>query len=485
MRKRITLLTLLILAAALFFTACAPAAEPTPKDTMEPGETAYPAGDQTGEVAESPEFAYPAGALTEPAPPTAARFTIQAEPDLQEPLTALYSAAFPGEAPLYVNADADLLASATPQEEAFTPADLPATFLPGSVLIPQTKSQDAADFIAFAISTAGQQVLIDTGALPASVTVTDQTGNAVEIPQPVERVISAYGPVTSMVYAVDAERALVAAGYLGANDPLGSTAMENIDPRFPELISNDIFSQSTFSVEEAANHDPDLILANARSSWLETVGELDIPIVLYDAETAELLKDAVLLTGQVFGPHAAAQAQAWVDYYDWVTDIIAEGTQDLSAEERPNVLFTGTSPQRIASGEMYQSSLISMAGGISASAALTGYWNDVNLEQIAAWNPDVIIVPPYGGATVEAITEDAEWQILDAVQAGEVYQMPKLVAPWDTPAPDSVMGIIWLSQVLFPDRVDLDCQTQAQYFFSTFYDYAIPAEELEAICAID
>jgi iron complex transport system substrate-binding protein len=423
--------------------------------------------------------------LTEPTPPTEARFTIQADPDLQEALSALYSTAFSGEAPVFVESNADLLASAAPQEEAFTPADPPATYLPGSVLIPQSESQDVADFIAFTLSTAGQQVLIDIGALPASVTVTDQTGNTVEVTQPVERVISAYGPVTSMVYAVDAENTLIAAGYLGANDPLGSTAMENMDPRFPDLISNNIFSQSTFSVEEAASRDPDLILANARSSWLETVGELDIPIVLYDAETPELLKGAVLLTGEIFGPHAAAQAQAWVNYYDWVMHIIADGTQDLSAEERPKVLFTGTSPLCIASGEMYQSSMISIAGGISASAELTGYWNEVNLEQIATWNPDVIIVPPYGGATVEAITEDAEWQILDAVQSGKVYQMPKLVAPWDTPAPDSVLGIIWLSQVLFPDQVDLDCQAQAQYFFDAFYDYAIPAEELETICAID
>lgn len=485
MKKRLTLLIALLLTLTLLFTSCAPTAEPTPTAESESQETAYPASQTVETDAGGQEFAYPADVLTEPAPLGEARFTIQADPGLQEPLSALYSAAFPGEAPLFVDADADLLATAAPQEETFTPADLPATFLPGSALIPQTKSQDAADFIAFAISTAGQQVLIDIGALPASVTVTDQAGNTVEVPQPVERVISAYGPVTSMVYAVDAERALVAAGYLGANDPRGASAMENIDPRFPDLISNDIFSQSTFSVEEAANRDPDLVLANARSSWLETAGELDIPILLYDAESPEKLKEAVLLTGQVFGPHAAAQAQAWVDYYDWVTNIVADRTQYLSAEERPNVLFTGTSPTHVASADMYQTSLIGMAGGVSATMELTGYWNDVDLERIAVWNPNVIIVPPYGGATVEAITEDAEWQILDAVQAGEVYQMPKLVAPWDTPAPDSVMGIIWLAQVLYPDQVDLDCQAQALYFFNTFYDYAIPAEELEAICVID
>ena len=63
------------------------------------------------------------------------------------------------------------------------------------------------------------------------------------------------------------------------------------------------------------------------------------------------------------------------------------------------------------------------------SVELSGYWNDVDLEQIAIWDPDVIIVPPYGGATVETITESPEWQILNAVQSGHVYQMPNWSFP--------------------------------------------------------
>ena len=70
---------------------------------------------------------------------------------------------------------------------------------------------------------------------------------------------------------------------------------------------------------------------------------------------------------------------------------------------------------------------------------------------------DVIIVPPYGGASVKAIVESQEWQILDAVQKGQVYRMPKLVVPWDTPAPDSVLGIVWLAQLLNPRTIDLRC----------------------------
>ncbi|MBN1265551.1 MAG: hypothetical protein JXA25_08665, partial [Anaerolineales bacterium] len=98
---------------------------------------------------------------------------------------------------------------------------------------------------------------------------------------------------------------------------------------------------------------------------------------------------------------------------------------------------------------------------------------------------DVILVPPYGGASVEAITESPEWQILDAVVEGRVYRVPKLVAPWDTPTPDSVLSIIWMANRLYPELVTLDCGTETEYYYNTFYDYAISDEEVQSLCAIE
>ncbi len=134
---------------------------------------------------------------------------------------------------------------------------------------------------------------------------------------------------------------------------------------------------------------------------------------------------------------------------------------------------------------MYQTDVIESAGGISVSTELSGYWNDVNMEQVAIWDPDVIIVPPYGGASVGAITDSSEWQILTAVQEGQVFRMPKLVVPWDTPAPDSVLGIIWMAERLNPDLIAFSCAEESEFFYNTFYNYAISGEEIAAICAIE
>jgi iron complex transport system substrate-binding protein len=411
---------------------------------------------------------------------TSPAFLIQAEENLRPGVTALYQAFFDGVSPVFVESGADLVAK-TWVLHSDHPVVEP-TFLWGRVLLSQNDLPIVNEFIDFAISIEGQKVLDEKGLLVLANGLTDQTQNNVLFSQPVKRVISAYGPSTAFVYTVNAKDRLVSASYLGARDPLGQSVMAKMDERFPEIMGDDNFSQDNFNIEQAASLDPDLIIASSRSAWLDSAAQLEIPVFLYDAETPELLKEAVLSTGIMFGPQSNAYAEAWVAYYDGIIHNIQRKTVDIPDEDRVRVLFTGTSPLRVASGEMYQDFVIRAAGGVSVSSSLTGYWNDVNLEQIAIWDPDVIIVPPYGGATIDAIIESPEWQILDAVQAGRVYRMPKLVAPWDTPVPDSVLGIIWMAELLYPDLIDLDCAEEVEYFYHTFYQYQITQEELEMVC---
>lgn len=463
MKKNLSLAILSLLVISVLAVGCMPSASETPMPTIEePTPGSEPTSTPEAEV----------------------RFTIQSNEEFIEPISLLYQAFYGDDSPVFVEMGGDLLVTNPPKNDADHPG-VPATFMPGAVLVPNNINEDVSAFIDFAVSIEGQKELIAAGELSDVITLTDQAGNAVSIPQPVERVISSYGPTTAIVYSVGEKDRLVSASYLGAKDPLGSMAMAEIDSRFPEIMGDDKFSQQEFNVEEAATLEPDLILTSARSAWLDIANELEVPIFLYEAETFDRLKEAVLLTGELFGPQALAAAQTWDTYFEAVVNQIQEKTADIPSSELPKILFTGTTPLRVASGDMFQTEIIEAAGGISVSKALTGYWNDVNLEQVAIWDPDIIIVPPYGGANVEAITESPEWQILEAVQAGRVYQMPKLVAPWDTPAPDSVLGIVWMAQLLYPDLVDLDCNDEAIYFYNTFYQYAIPTELTDEICSYD
>lgn len=405
-------------------------------------------------------------------------FTIQADIELQPALTALVAAAFDGAQPVFVEADADLVvAQDAAMLEDFNPDY--GYFLPDAALVPITDNETAAEFIRFAISPDGQATLIELGLLPATVTVTDHNGDILEVSQPLRHVITPYSIATFFVYGVGAGDRLVAAGYLGARDETGARIMEQIDPNFPELSAYN-FTQSEINIEQVVALEADLVITSTRSSWLDALAEVNIPALLLDVETPERLRDSMLSVGRLLGPHTARQAQAWVDYYDGVFESVVSVTESI--EDRPNVLFTGTQPLNVASGEMYQSFVINAAGGLSASQELKGYWNEVNLEQILVWEPDFILVPPYGGATVEAITDSAEWQIIAPAAEGDVYRVPKIVAPWDTPVPDSVLGIMWLAELLYPEQFTFDCATEVAYFYNTFYGYAIADDEISLVC---
>jgi iron complex transport system substrate-binding protein len=340
----------------------------------------------------------------------------------------------------------------------------------------------ARDFLEFVVSPDGQQVAIDLGELPQEVEITDQAGMTVRVPQPVRRIASPYSLSTYYVYTLGAGDRLVAAGYLGARDPEGQEVMRRIDPNFDQ-VANAVSSlnQQEANLEELAALEPDLILASSRTDWLDAAGELGLPIIRFEGESPEKLQEAMTLLGAILGPDAAYHAETFNAYYATMLDTIRAQTQAVA--DPVKVYFSGTEPLRVASGAMYQTRMVEAAGAVSVSHELPGFWNDVNLEQVLIWNPDVIIFPPYGGITVEAFTDATEWAVVPAVQQGHVYRMPKLAAPWDTPVPDSILGIIWLAETLYPDQVAVDCRTEAARFYRAFYGYSTTPEELERLCS--
>ncbi len=337
------------------------------------------------------------------------------------------------------------------------------------------------DFARFIVSPDGQQIAIDLDLLPDVVTVEDQGGVTVEVPQPVRRIVSAYGVSTYYTYTLAAGDRLVAASYVGVRGPAAQDAMRRVDPNFDTVFNAlSALSQTEINLEELAEIQPDLLLASARTQWLDGAAELGVPIIRFEGETPERLKESMTLMGAVLGPNAAHQAEMFNAYYDRVLAEILAQTQDI--EDLPRVYFSGTEALRVASGEMYQTSMVEAAGGVSVSGELTGFWNDVNLEQVVLWEPDVIFVPTYGGANVEAFTESEEWAIVPAVEAGNVYQLPSFISPWDTPLPDSILGIMWMAERLHPEQVELACATEAVYFYNTFYNYPMTEEEAQGLC---
>lgn len=325
---------------------------------------------------------------------------------------------------------------------------------------------------------AGLAVVVAIGALSwaSPVTVVDTTGRTVTIPQPVDRVVSCYGISTYYLYALGAGDRVVEGWYVQIRGL--SQAPEALRRMEPDLAGK--LSFGTPSLEEIVSRHPDLVLTNPEKDGdlAARLTDLGIPALQYTAESPQALKQAMLLTGEALGPQAASRARAFAAYEDGVLSRVQTAVAAIPDAKRARVYFCGNSPLRVASGDMYQSRMVAVAGGISVSAGLKGYWNDVNLEQALVWNPDVIVITAYGGLSVNDILDNPDWQTIPAVRAGRVYKMPSLAAAWDTPVPDSVLGILWLAQILYPDEVRVDLAAQVRRFYETFYGYSVTGAEV-------
>jgi len=307
----------------------------------------------------------------------------------------------------------------------------------------------------------------------------DQTGAIVQIVQPVERLASVYGAGTFYVYTLGASERLEMAWYIGVKGlAKASEAMFRLEPQLEQILA---FGDP--NVEEMVARDVQLILVDGsrHAAFADQMAELGVPVLQYLVETPEQLKEAVLLTGRALGREALEQAGAFVADYDRLFAAVASDLEQISSDERIRVLFVGTDPLKVASGEMYQTRLIEAAGGVSVSQALPGYWNEVNLEQILLWNPEVILIPPYGPVMPADILENADWTAIEAVQQGRVHRMPRVIAPIDTPVPESLLGVAWMADVFYPDQIHIDVASEIDRFYAAYYDYDLTEEELERL----
>jgi iron complex transport system substrate-binding protein len=128
--------------------------------------------------------------------------------------------------------------------------------------------------------------------------------------------------------------------------------------------------------------------------------------------------------------------------------------------------------------------MVELAGGepVWVEAAESGGWTVVNFEQIAAWDPDLIIVVYYiddPGIVVADLRQDPKWQALRAVQEDEIFAFPGDFLSWDQPDTRWILGLQWLATKIQPERFEsLNLLDEVKTFYEEMY--GLDAETFES-----
>jgi iron complex transport system substrate-binding protein len=313
----------------------------------------------------------------------------------------------------------------------------------------------------------------------SAIRVIDAAGRTVELARPPRRiVVVGHGPFMALdlLYLFPgASRRLVGAEKKGQAT---SDFVPLLDPTFAGKAS----LQSP-GPEQIAVLRPDLVLA--KNEVLDAtgiaLGEIHVPVVYLGLETPGQFFRDVANVGVLLGqPDRALEITS---YYRTRLARIRAGWQGVREADRPRVLLVeyaergGAAAVRVPAKAWMQTLEVETAGGRPVwldSAAPGSGWTVANLEQIARWDPDQIILvvwytldPVKVLATLRA---DPQWRALRAVQAGALHVFPSDIYGWDTPDPRWLLGMTWMAKTLHPERFkNLDVAAEVRSFYRTLY----------------
>lgn len=320
-----------------------------------------------------------------------------------------------------------------------------------------------------------------SGFSSVSRTITDMAGRNLTVPGQINKVFCTSPIGTVLIYALAPEK------LAGWNTMLNSETKKYILPEYHNLpvLGGWFGKNNTGNIEEIMKVHPDIILSvdtidpMTISTADKIQKQLGIPVVVVDGTLTKMDKVMEFL-GSLLGEETRAQELA--SYCRKTFSEVVAKVDTIPTGQRTRVYYA-EGPEGLQTdpkGSLH-TEVLELAGGINVAecSLRQGYGRtDVSMEQVISWDPDVIIVgdPEF----YSRVFNDSRWKNLKAVRARKVYLIPQYPFNWfdRPPSVNRLIGIWWVADLLYHDKVSIDIATKAKEFYALFYHYHLTDQEL-------
>lgn len=329
---------------------------------------------------------------------------------------------------------------------------------------------------------------ISNSASAAGRMVTDLTGKTVDIPESVERIAVIPIPWATIIYAVDGQGGRIAGMHPSAMKAYEQSILKNMAPELG--LANRSFVDNDFNVnyEEIIGLRPDLVIVwDYQPAIVEKLSQLGIASVAIKYGTLEDVQHGISLVGDIL--NKPDQAKALVEYHRNSEDYF-KSKQSALNPIKPKVLYLRDDQLTVAGGSSVNRIMIESVGGQNVTNEITAQWTKVTMEQIMAWNPDIIIISNFSDMKPEDIISNnrpgRDWSGLSAVRHKKVFKAPMGIYRWDAPCVETPLMIKWLGKTVSPDVFnDYDLRSEIAGFYQKFFHYSLSSEQIDSILKVD
>lgn len=318
--------------------------------------------------------------------------------------------------------------------------------------------------------------------------ITDMAGRKVTVPaaEDIESVFST-GPVAAIfMYMVAPDK------LLGWNYELNDVEKSIILEKYHDLPNFGMGDAINYEAVIAANPTIALNCGKINDAMVSDCDALSkslgIPVIAVDNELNNSA-EAFRFMGELLGVEDHAEELA--EYSEKIFTDIAS-LADIPEDEKVSVYFGNGEDSLETAPRGSQHAQILDAVNVTNVADLElgdGSRVQISAEQLLAWNPDVIVVngepkaDKNGNSAAEDILSNPDYASLKAVQDNKVYGTPNAPFSWvDRPAgPNRLIGMRWLSAVVYPEYIKCDVNEEIREFFNLFYHVDLSDEQLENV----
>ena len=331
-----------------------------------------------------------------------------------------------------------------------------------------------------------------SGTEKATRVVVDHTGKEVRIPAKIERiVITGPWPLPS-VYCL----------FEGAGDKLVgihpgsmSAAKHSLLPRVaPGILraSTEFLKGDVLNAEELLKLKPDVVFyrvetaAHAGQLALTGIPAVGFSTALSGFDTIRTFESWVKLLGEVL--QQEDRASGIVEYGRKTYDEIQAALNGVKGLKRPRALILfnyGEGNIKTSGSNFYGQYWLESTGAVNVASELSGV-ADINMEQVYAWDPDIIYITNFSRHMPEDLYENAipghDWSTVRAVRERKVYKFPLGMYRWYPPASDTPLVLKWLAKKNQPELfADVDMDAEVRAYYKRFYNLDLTDEDLRNI----
>ncbi len=279
--------------------------------------------------------------------------------------------------------------------------------------------------------------------------------------------------------------------------PVSMSAAKNglLGELYPSILDVDtsFMSGSDLNIEQLMLLKPDVVLYNAskkaqgemiRNAGIKAIG---VSAVKWDYDVLKTYEKWANILSQLYPSHKAVSEK--VDNYSIETKkLIQNRVKNISDENKKDVLFLFNYDDKkiITSGKHFFGQWWANAVGaknIAEEIKLDNANAIINMEQVYAWNPDLIFITNFTPALPQDLYNNSisndDWSNVKAVINKDVYKLPLASYRSYTPGVDTPITLLWMAKKVYPKLFeDIDIEKETLDYYKALYDIVLSDDQI-------